>query len=31
MAQFRYEYVVYDNLSEIYCSATHKESLVHSE
>ena len=31
MGLFRYEYVVYDNLSEICCSTTHKESLVHSE
>ena len=31
MIPFRYEYVVYDNLSERYCSTTHKEALVQSE
>ena len=31
MAGFPYEYGMQDNLSEIYCSITHRESLVHSE
>ena len=31
MAPFLYAYVVQDKLSEMYCSATHKESLVHNE
>ena len=31
MARFLYEYVVWDNLSEVYFKTTHKESLVLSE
>ena len=31
MARFMYEYMVYDNYSETYCSTTHQESLVLSE
>ena len=31
MVRFLYGYVEQVNLAEIYCSTTHKESLVHSE